>query len=146
MKPSADVVRASGWICPACRRRFARARQSHSCRPHSIDSHFAGKDPVLRALFDGLIRRLDKTGPLRIDAVKTSINLIGRHHFAGIAVRRQYLRVGFLARKPIRSRRIVHSLVLGPNRVEHSVVVHDRDDVDAELVRWLSDARRLHAS
>ena len=120
-------------------------KQWHSCKPRSIDSHFVGKDSVLRQLFDFLIRKLKKAGPLRIDAVKTSINLISRHHFGGVTVRGEYLRLGFLARKPIRSARIVHSQILGPNRVGHSVLIRGKEDVDAELLRWLTDAQDLQS-
>ena len=142
---SRDVAKPAGWICPTCRRRFARARQWHSCKPGTIDSHFAGKDPELRRLFDHLIRKMQRTGPLRIDAVKTSINLISRHHFGGITVRQAHLRLGFLARQPIKSARIVHHQILGPNRVGHAVVVADKKEVDAELLQWLSDAQHLQS-
>jgi uncharacterized protein DUF5655 len=133
------------WVCPACGRRFARARQSHSCNPRTVESHFEGKDPSLRGIFDTLVRKLSKTGPLRVDAVQTSIHLISRHHFGGVTVRRDSLRLGFLASKPISSARIAHRLVLGPNRVEHVVVLKDEADVDDELIRWLSDAQRLQS-
>ena len=92
-----------------------------------------------------MIRKLQKTGPLRIDAVKTSINLISRHHFGGITVRRGYLRLGFLARTPINSARIVHRQILGPNRVGHTVIVRSKKDVDAELLEWLSAAQHLQS-
>jgi uncharacterized protein DUF5655 len=142
---SRAVPKASGWICPTCRRRFARAKQWHSCQPQTIDFHFVDKDPALRRLFEFLVRKLRKTGPLRIDAVKTSINLISRHHFGGITVRQGYLRLGFLARQPIDSARIVHRQILGPNRVGHAVVVGSKKDVDAELLEWLSDAQHLQS-
>ncbi len=132
-------------MCPRCHRRFARAKQWHSCKPQTVDFHFVDKDPALRRIFDFFIRKLEKTGPLRIDAVQTSINLISRHHFGGVTVRRGYLRVGFLARKPIHSARIVHRQILGPNRVGHSVVIAGRQDVDAELLRWLSDAQDVQS-
>lgn len=134
-----------GWVCPRCGRRFARANQWHSCAPRTIASHFAGTDPTLRQVFDHLMRELGKTGPLRVDAVKTSINLISRRHFGGIVVRRGYLRLGFLARQPIASARIVRREKIGPNRVGHTVVVRCMEDVDAELLRWLSAAQRLQS-
>lgn len=138
-------ARSRTWICPTCSRRFARAKQWHSCKPQTIDFHFAGKDPALRRLFERLIRTLRKTGPLRVDAVKTSINLISRHHFGGVIVRRRSLRVGFLARNPIDSDRVVHRQVLGPNRVAHAIVIAGEHDVDPELLRWLTAAQHLQA-
>ncbi len=139
------MANASGWVCPTCRRRFARAKQWHSCKPQRIDVHFVDKDPKLRHLFDLLIHQLKKTGPLRVDAVKSSINLISRHHFGGVTVRREHLRVGFLAPQLIDSPRIAHHHTLGPNRVGHAVVISGKKDVDAELLRWLADAQRLQS-
>ena len=145
MKQQGSIAsaRGSGWICPTCRRQFARAKQWHSCTLQCIDFHFLDKDPALRRLFSFLIGRLKKTGPLRIDAVKTSINLISRHHFGGITVRRKYLRLGFRAPRSIDSARIVHRQTLGPNRVGHAVVIRGKKDIDAELLGWLAGAQRL---
>ena len=107
--------------------------------------HFRGKDPSLRKVYDLLIRRLRQNGPLRVDAVKTSINLISRHHFGGVGVRADYLRVGFLAVEPIRHPRIVHSQRLGPNRVGESVILRSVDDVDETLLAWLRNAQTLQS-
>jgi uncharacterized protein DUF5655 len=142
---SPAVARPPGWICTTCGREFARIKQWHSCKPQSVDSHFAGKDPRLRRLFDLLIRKLERPGPLRIDAVKTSINLISRHHFGGVMVRREHLRVGFLARTPIKSARIVRRQALGPGRVGHSVLIRSKEEIDVELLGWLADAQRLQS-
>jgi hypothetical protein len=103
------------------------------------------KNPALRRLFDVLVQKLEKTGPLRLDAVRTSINLISWHHFGGVTVRRDYLRLGFLARKPIKSRRIVRREVLGPTRIGHTVVIRDEKDLDAMLLKWLTEAQRLQS-
>jgi hypothetical protein len=141
MKPHrADTsAKASGWTCTSC--------GLHECdclaNPRSVDSHFADKDPRLREAFDVLARKLETAGAFRVDAVKTSIHLISRHHFGGVTVRRDSLRLGFLARAPIDSPRIVHSLRLGPNRVEHVVVVRGKEDVDAELIEWLTNGQQL---
>jgi hypothetical protein len=139
------VARSTSWRCPICHRRFARLRQWHSCQSRSVDAHFADRDPALRRLFDFLIGRLEKTGPVRIDAVKSSINLVSRHHFGAVTVRSAYLRLGFVASTRIQSPRIVRNETLGPNRVGHSVVVRDKADIDAELLRWLSDAQHLQS-
>jgi hypothetical protein len=147
MKPrrSTGIRTRPDWVCPSCGRRFARAKQWHSCNPRSIDSHFVGKDPALRSLFDFLVQNLKKTGPLRIDAAKTSIHMVSRHHFGGVTVRSEYLRVGFLAPKQITSARIVRTETLGPNRFAHSVVIRGKEDVDAELLGWLAGAQELQS-
>lgn len=94
------------WVCPDCRRDFAKAKQWHSCAVRGIDSHFTGKKAPMKALFADLVERLKRTGPLRVDAVKSGINFASKHHFGGVRVRDGYLRVGFLSRQPIAARRL----------------------------------------
>ena len=137
--------RSTLWQCPTCRRRFAKRSQWHSCSSRSVDDHFRGKDARLRSLFEELIRRLRRTGPLRFDAVQTSINLISTHHFGGVRVRNDHLRVGFLAKAPIKDARILHTLHVGPRRVGHAVAIRSRADLDAKVLAWLRDAQALQA-
>ena len=139
------VSRSTLWQCPTCRRRFAKRSQWHSCSSRSVDHHFRGKDVRLRTLFDELVRRLRKSGPLRYDAVQTSINLISTHHFGGVKVRNDHLRVGFLAKAPIRDARILQRLRVGPRRVGHAVAIRSRADLDAKVLTWLRDAQALQA-
>ncbi|MEW6365012.1 MAG: DUF5655 domain-containing protein [Acidobacteriota bacterium] len=135
----------STWTCPECGRHFAKTKQWHSCEVRGIDDHFRGKGAETRSLFDTLVRRLKETGPLRIDAVRTSINLISRHHFGGVRVRAGYLRVGFLATERILSPRIVHTEVIGTNCIGHTVLIRTTADIDRELLGWLSRARALRS-
>ena len=130
----------SGWVCPTCRRRFAKARQWHSCGTKQLDEHFRGRDPELRGVFDELVRRLRKQGPVAVDPVKTSINLTARHHFGAVTVRGNFLRLGFLSDHRIEDRRIVHVERLGPAKFEHSVVLESVDDLDGVVMGWLAAA------
>lgn len=104
-----------------------------------------GKDPHLRDLLDRLLESLKRTGPLRIDSVKSSINLVSRHHFGGMKVRRNYLRVGFLATSTIKYSRIVHRQVVGPQRIGHAIILRSTEDLDAKVLQWLAQAQQLQA-
>ena len=133
------------WMCRRCQRRFAKRNQWHSCRAQPVEDHFKGKPPVLRRIYRALVAALRKFGPLRVDAVQTSINLVSTHHFGGLAVRRDHLRLGFLSDRSIADPRIVHREVLGPKRVGHSVRLRAVRDIDALLLRWLRRAYTLRA-
>src|SRR5689334_22873386 len=80
------IVKGSSttWECPTCRRRFAKAHQWHSCETKKLEEHFRGRDPELRGIFDELVRRLRKLGPVEVDPVKTAINLTARRHFGAV--------------------------------------------------------------
>lgn len=134
---------ALAWKCPRCRRRFARKGQWHSCEARELDEHFRGRDPDLRGIFEELVRRLRKLGPVGVDPVKTSINLTARHHFGAVTVRGTFLRLGFLSEGRIEDHRIVHIERLGPRKFAHSVVLESVADLDDVVMGWLAEAYRL---
>ena len=136
---------AGSWKCPRCRRSFARRDQWHSCGATNLDEHFRGRNPDLRGTFNVLVRRLRKLGPVKVDPVKTSINLTARHHFAGVSVRGTFLRLGFLSDHRIEDSRIVHIERLGPNKFGHSIVLESVADLDDVVMDWLAAAYRFRS-
>jgi len=133
------------WKCAECGRVFAKSNQWHSCQAKRVTDHFQGKVPQLKEIFDVLIQRLEESGPIRINTVKTSINLINRHHFGGTKVQRKALRVGFVTNEEIMSERIIRRQRLGPNRVGYSVNLFAWEDVDEELIERLRNAYILQS-
>jgi len=142
--PAKPARRGQLWRCPECRREFAKAKQWHSCAVKGLDEHFRGRDPHLREVFDALVSRLRRLGPVKIDPVKTSINLTARHHIGAVTVRGTYLRVGFYGAKRIMDPRIVHFERLG-DKFGHSVVLETVDDIDEQLMAWLAAAYAMRA-
>ena len=133
------------WKCPDCGRRFAKARQWHSCEIKGLEEHFRGRDPELRGLFDELVRRLRVFGPVGIDPVKTSINLTARDHFGSVMFRGNFLRLEFLSEKRIADARIVHVERRGPETFGHSVVLESVADLDDAVMDWLAAAYRFRS-
>jgi hypothetical protein len=88
----AKRTRARMWRCPDCRRRFANKNQSHFCSNVTLDSHFHGKPPQTRRLFDAFAAEVKKHGPVIILPEKTRIAFQVRMSFAALMTRRGYLR------------------------------------------------------
>ena len=128
------------WKCPACGRKFAKVRQRHSCGAVSVDSHFRGRDSRFRELFEQLVGELRRFGPLRIDAVKSGINLIPKHHLGGVRVLKNGIRVGFLLARRIPGARMAGIQRVGPSAYVHAVVVRKQEDFDSDLLSWLREA------
>lgn len=145
MTPTRKAAARKSWECPACGREFPKANQWHSCAVTALDEHFRGRDPELRGIFDELVRRLRRLGPIKVDPVKTSINLTARHHLGAVAVRGSFLRLGFLAEKRIEDARIVHFARLGPAKFGHSVILESIEDLDPVVMGWLAAAYRLRS-
>jgi hypothetical protein len=119
--------------------------QWHSCLATSVDQHFAGVDPAVRKTYDTPIGRLKELGPLRVEAVKSSINLASKYHFRAVSVRPDHLRLGFILDREIEHQRIIRTETVGSNRVGHHVMLSTPEDVNSQLMEWLSRAYRLQA-
>jgi hypothetical protein len=108
------------WRCPACGRDFANPNQSHACGRHDLGSHFAGKDPMVRAIYDAFLAMLEEIGPVTVLPEKTRIAFQTRMSFAQLTVRRRW--------------------VLG-----HFVLAHRADDPLFTRVETFSPRNHLHA-
>ena len=89
--------------------------------------------------------RLRKLGPLRIDAVKSSINLISKYHFGGVKVHRDHLTIGFLSSRTIKNKRIHRVEKIAPQKFVHYTKIRAARDVDRTLMSWLAKAYHLQA-
>jgi hypothetical protein len=145
-KTTGTPRRGQLWKCPECGREFARAKQWHSCAVKGLDEHFRGRDPHLRGVFDALVSKLRKIGPVKIDPVKTSINLAAGRNFGAVTVRGTYLRVGFFAPERIIDPRIVHFERIGPGKFGHSVVLESVADIDGQLLGWFASAYSMRGA
>jgi hypothetical protein len=58
---------------------------------HSVESHFEGRTPVVRAIYDTLLGIAGDFGPFAAVPKKTSIHLDRRSAFAGIQTRKECL-------------------------------------------------------
>ena len=79
------------WRCPACGREFANPNQSHACGRHDLEGHFAGKDPIVRAIYDAFLAMIEEFGPVTVLPEKTRIAFQTRMSFAQLTVRRRWV-------------------------------------------------------
>lgn len=76
------------WRCPKCGHRFVTANLSHSCGRYDLAHHFAGKDPIVRKLFDRFLRVVRAQGRVTMYPQKTRIICMVRVRFAGATTRK----------------------------------------------------------
>lgn len=128
------------WKCPECGREFRRKGQSHSCLSYPIEYHFQGKPSCLKATFDYLLEKLKEFGPIRIDSVKTAINLAARAHFCMVYVQKNSMKLEFLSDRAIKDERIIRDQKIHDNAYIYFVKLSKIEDVDAQLLAWLKEA------
>jgi hypothetical protein len=109
----------------------------------TINSHFDGKTPNVRQIYDRLLRSLKKLGPLSEEPKKTSIHLVSASALAGVATRKDSLVLTIKSDRPLASKRIHKSEQTSARRFHHEVKLTKPADIDDELLRWLKEAYAL---
>jgi len=108
-----------------------------------VNAHFENRDAVVRQIYDRLLKSVRTFGPIVEDPKKTSIHLVNRTAFAGVATRKSAIVLTIKADSDISSPRIRKSEQTSARRFHHEVKLNSPADVDAELVGWLKSAYAL---
>ncbi len=111
----------------------------------TIESHFEGKDAAVRQIYDRLVKNSRKFGPVGEEPKKTSIHLVNRTAFAGVATRKSAIILTIKSDRKLSSPRVHKSEQTSASRFHHEVKLASPADVDSELVKWLKDAYSLSA-
>jgi hypothetical protein len=109
----------------------------------TIDAHFERTDEGLRAVYDRLLATARASGPVVEDAKKTSIHLVRRTAFAGVAVRRASIILTLKSRADIQHPRIIRREQVSTNRWHLEVRLETVSQVDRQLAGWLRSAYEL---
>jgi len=113
---------------------------SHSCGRHTIDEHFAGKDPEVRALFDVLMQTARRFGRVHVYAQKTRIVFQTRGRFVAVTPRQRHLG-GHLWLKRRRPHPLVHRIEsLADRDFVHNFRLTRREDLDEHFCELLREA------
>jgi hypothetical protein len=84
-------------------------------------------------------------GPVIEDPKKTSIHLVNKTAFAGVATRKSAIVLTIKSDRKLASSRIHKSEQTSASRYHHEVKLTSPADVDAELKDWLKAAYELSA-
>lgn len=109
----------------------------------TINYHFEGKDTAVRQTYDRLLRRAQKFGRVDEEAKKTSIHLVNKTAFAGVATRKSAMILTVKSDRKLSSPRIHKSEQTSANRFHHEIKLASPAEVDTELLKWLKAAYSL---
>lgn len=118
---------------------------SEQTNAFTVESHFEGKDAAVRRIYDRVLKATGKFGPLVEEPKKTSIHLVNKTAFAGVATRKSAMILTIKSDRKIPSLRIHKSEQTSAKRFHHEVKLTAPDEVDSELLKWLKDAYALSA-
>jgi Domain of unknown function (DUF5655) len=109
----------------------------------SVRSHFDGKDAGVEKVYGALLKATRKFGTVVEEPKKTSIHLVNKTAFAGVATRKSALVLTIKSDCRLSSPRIHKTEQTSAKRFHHEVKLNSPAEVDAELVAWLKDAYAL---
>ena len=109
----------------------------------SVSQHFENKDPVVRSIYDRVIKESRKFGKVTEEPKKTSIHLVNKSAFAGVVTRKTALILNIKSAAPIKHARIAKSEQLSASRFHQEVKLTSPDEVDSVLVGWLNEAYQI---
>jgi hypothetical protein len=110
---------------------------------YSVGAHFEAKEPAVRRTYDALLSVAKRFGDVAEEPKKTSIHLVARTAFAGVATRRTKLVLTIKSQVEIRDPRIVKCEKLSANRWHFQVHLATPADVDGEIEVWLRRAYEI---
>jgi hypothetical protein len=109
----------------------------------TVESHFVKKDPGVLATYRRVLDVARALGPVTEEAKKTSIHLVRRTAFAGVATRRSSLILTLISATDIRNARIEKREQTSSNRWHLEIRLAEPADVDRQLTTWLKAAYEL---
>jgi hypothetical protein len=109
----------------------------------SVALHFAKSAPEVLQTYRRVVETARTFGPVAEEPKQTSIHLVAKTAFAGIATRRASLILTLKASTDIRSPRIEKREQASAHRWHVQIRLTKPSDVDRQLTTWLSAAYQL---
>lgn len=110
---------------------------------HTVEQHFENREPEVKAIYAAIVKAAKNFGPVNEEAKKTSIHLVRKSAFAGIATRKSALLLTLKSDTDIANPRIAKREQVSANRWHLETRIEAAKEVDAEIVGWLKKAYEL---
>ena len=111
----------------------------------SVAPHFAKSDPEVLLTYRRILEAARAFGPVAEEPKKTSIHLVARTAFAGIATRRSALILTLKSAEDIRHPRIKKREQTSAHRWHVEIRLTKPSEVDRQLTTWINAAYELAA-
>jgi Domain of unknown function (DUF5655) len=131
------------WRCTKCGRRFANKNQTHFCSEVQLESHFEGKPPETRCLYDAFLAAVRSHGPVLVLPEKTRIAFQVRMSFAALMTRRCYLRGHLVLAERHENPCFYKIETISLRNHVHAFELRDAVQLEGELRTFIGEAYRF---
>jgi len=129
-------------MCLECERQFGKANQSHECAPAlSLDEYFESGPEFERPIFDLVLQHLEtlEVEPY-FEPVSVGIFFKRKSAYLQLRTMTKWVAVCFNLSSRLESGRLSRKVVEHSGRYYHVVNIRSVDEIDDELLGWLSEA------
>jgi uncharacterized protein DUF5655 len=109
----------------------------------TVSQHFEGRDPIVKSIYDRILEESHQFGKVLEEPKKTSIHLVNKSAFAGVATQKAALVLNIKSASRITDARIRKSEQLSASRFHQEVKLTSPAEVDEVLIGWLKAAYLL---
>lgn len=132
------------WTCPKCHRTFRSTNQAHSCKQVDKESFFIRRPQHLRKLYDIIKKGVMKFGEVREEAVLPDVIYFKtKSTFLAIKVKKSWLDIEFFLDHLEDVHPVKKYLQTSKHRFVHLVSIDGEEDIDRQLIDWISDSYKL---
>jgi len=110
---------------------------------HTVKEHFENRAPEVKATYAAILNAAKKLGPVKEEAKKTSIHLVRKSAFAGVATRKSALILTLKSDSDVTSSRVMKREQASANRWHVEIKLEEPKQVDREILAWLEKAYAL---
>lgn len=134
----------TGWECPSCGRRFARARQRHECTPAiTLDEYFATGPPHERPVFEAVHAFLASLGPIVVEPVSVGIFIRKSGSFVELRPKTKWVALCFPLERRVVHPQIARQPIDAGRRTYHYVNLRSPADLTPDVRSWLAESYAL---
>ena len=108
-----------------------------------VSAHFENLDASVKETYNAILRSARELGPVKEDPKKTSIHLVRKTAFAGIATRKAGLILTLKSASDIANKRIARREQTSAHRWHLEIKLNAPSEVDKEIFAWLKQAYDL---
>lgn len=115
----------------------------HTCSKTPLEFHFKNKEAA-RNLFNTLFDRINTNiGNCKIISIPCCVHLFGTYDFLAVLPKKDKLEIRFALDRVLESNRLRTSVPLSHKHFKNCIDINNEDEIDKELLSWLSEAYHL---
>ena len=129
------------WTCPRCDREFERANQGHDCAPGITAAELLSRHPArVGEIYQRIIGHLESLGPIHEDAVEVGIFLKSDRKIGEFRPLVRSTQLWLFLPEERADPRVSRSTRTGAGRYVHLIKITRADEVDDQLLGWLTQS------